>query len=137
MSYTRSTRHERCITSRSKHKPIFSKNFFSSTIIEWNNLDPGLRKSVNLSVSKTYIFSASYGHLQISFLIATTLKEFVRIKFKRAQIQIEYKIQQINLWSCESDVYLIDRSYFIDRWERTTGDSHGRQTSKTHEQTQK
>lgn len=101
MSYTRSTRHERCITSRSKHKPIFSKNFFSSTIIEWNNLDPGLRKSVNLSVSKTYIFSASYGHLQTSFLIATTLKEFVRIKFKRAQIQIEYKIQQINLWSCE------------------------------------
>ena len=37
-----------------KHK-FLKKSFFPSTIIEWNNLDPHLRKSENFSVFKNNI----------------------------------------------------------------------------------
>ena len=57
-------------------KDNFFKNFFPSNIIEWNNLDPHLRKCDNYLVFKNN-FLSSYDHLQTLFIITTTLGEFV------------------------------------------------------------
>ena len=53
----RYTRLEIYITSPFQTQNNFFKNFFfPSTIIEWNNLDPHLRKSESFSVCKSNIF---------------------------------------------------------------------------------
>ena len=50
-----STRNALNIPLLNTNHNFFKKSFFPSTIIEWNKLDPGLRKAESLSVFKTNI----------------------------------------------------------------------------------
>ena len=58
-----STRNIHIIPLVNTKQNFFKKSFFPSTVIEWNKLDPHLRKSDTFSVLKA-IFLSSYDHLQ-------------------------------------------------------------------------
>ena len=58
---------------KTKHN-FFKSYFFSSAIIDWNNLDPILRNSKRISVFKEK-YLISYDLPQIIFLIIASLKE--------------------------------------------------------------
>ena len=58
---------------KTKHN-FFENSFFPTAIIEWNNLDPNLKNSKNISVFKEK-YLISYDLPQILFLIFTILKE--------------------------------------------------------------
>ena len=58
---------------RTKHD-FFRNSFFPSTIKEWNNLDPQIRKSKSISIFKNNILN-SFGLNQITSIIVITLKE--------------------------------------------------------------
>ena len=58
-----STRNIHIIPLVNTEQNFFKKSFFPSTVIEWNKLDPHLRKSDTFLVLKA-IFLSSYDHLQ-------------------------------------------------------------------------
>ena len=71
-----STRNMHNIPPLNTEHNFFKNSFLASTIIEWKNLDPHLRKYESFLVLKAIFFN-SFDHLQTLFIIIITLEQFV------------------------------------------------------------
>ena len=73
---------------------FFKNSFFSSTIIKWSKLDPGLRKAESLSVFKTNIlkFIRRFPNSAYNFRNPKGLKFITRLKLGLSHLR-EHKFK--------------------------------------------